>query len=130
MLVSRYETPVAKEETPLSAYQSSSTKDKAIIARVFEFIERQPGLKGREIADQLDMDRSQVNGIIYGPLEDLIEQDRHFGWRVIIGKNLSDGDEGNSDHSRTYQKENKENDWLTWIIWAIVVALLYMWSAN
>jgi very-short-patch-repair endonuclease len=47
---------------------------------VLQKVEAQPGLKARDIAAQLGVDRHAVNAVLYGPLKGKVQQDREYRW--------------------------------------------------
>jgi len=128
---SRKKTPARHQQIPTSTgvprtsipQPSISKNYEAIVARVFEAIKQQPGLKAREIAEQLGFDRNQVNAILYGPLNELVEQDSHFGWQLKQGQSFGVPEQVPSQRFKADQ--GNEINGLKWIGYAVGAFILY-----
>ena len=94
-----------------------------MVVKVLEVIKNRPGLKAREIAEQLGLDRNQVNAILFGPLSELVGQDSHFGWRVKQGQSLGAPEQAPSQRFKADQGD--EINWLKWIGYAVGAFILY-----
>ncbi len=63
--------------------------------KVLEAIRNQPGIKAREIAQLLDVDKKRVNSLLYGKLKGKVRQDNGYQWYPICAG--STGDTGGKD---------------------------------
>ena len=114
---------VQHETTPVSGQSKKSFSQDGNAVKVLETIKNRPGLKAREIAEQLGFDRNQVNAILFGSLNELVEQDSHFGWRVKQGQPLGVPEQAPSQRFKADQGD--EINWLKWIGYAVGVFILY-----
>lgn len=48
--------------------------------QILQSIAKNPGIKARDIATRLGVDRSQVNSILHGQLQDKVTQDQSYRW--------------------------------------------------
>ncbi len=61
--------------------QPQSPQD-SLPTKIIALLTSQPGLKARQISDTLNLDRTQVNAILYGELRLKVIQDNQYRWRL------------------------------------------------
>lgn len=49
---------------------------------ILDLLRASPGLKARDIASRLGMDRTQVNALLYGECKQHVVQDKGYRWRI------------------------------------------------
>jgi hypothetical protein len=64
-----------------NAYNSSADQE-----RILNLIKRYPGLKARQIATELSLNKSDVNIILYGPLQNQVQHDSEYKWSITSKK--------------------------------------------
>ena len=85
-----------------SAYDSSSDQDK-----ILNWITRYPGLKARQIASELHIDKSDVNIILYGPLQNEVSHDSDYRWSLI--STITDEEISSKEHSKSQEKAQEKS---------------------
>ena len=48
--------------------------------QILDYLEKNPGSKARTIANDLEIDRSEVNSLLYGKLSSRVFQDKKYNW--------------------------------------------------
>ena len=48
--------------------------------QILEYLEKNPGSKARTIVNDLEIDRSEVNSLLYGKLSSRVFQDKKYNW--------------------------------------------------
>lgn len=69
--------------------------------KVIDLLGKKPGLRAKQIADELGIDRKAVNAILYGPLRRKAIQDESYRWRLTSLPNQT---------ARPQPKQQRESD--------------------
>ena len=56
------------------------SNEKTLDQLILEYVINNPGKKAREIANYFEIDKSEVNHYLYGPLNSFIKQDDKYCW--------------------------------------------------
>ncbi len=71
--------------------------------KIIDYLEKNPGSKARTIANDLEMDRSEVNSLLYGKLSSRVFQDKKYNWfltEVKLGNKRETQKKANTDLSK------------------------------
>lgn len=65
--------------------------------RIVELLSQTPGLKARQIASQLGLDKRDVNSLLYGRLKSKLAQDKEYRWWPKDSRPTAKGKEPSSE---------------------------------
>ena len=57
----------------------------ALADKTISVISEEPGLKAREIAERLGLDKKTVNSLLHGQLKGKVRQDNTYRWYPVAG---------------------------------------------